>query len=308
MGPAVFVSNHMRLDDPVAIMWAVHRASGGRVKLWFMMRDDFFRGSRGMMRWLDVDDLALRWGGLPISRDRVQYAQLKQFMKLLLHKEAFGMFNGRSRSRSGLFIEFRDGIEEPGSAAFFLAHAQRRLPGLRVPAIPVARTYNLVTDESVVRFGEPVYLEEGEDRAAQRLCDLKIAVRMGELLEVQVPHVVSGLLYLHCLHRRPARMRISTLGEQVRCVYELLKEEGLCESIVGKGQTEAVDKTIRFLAAHEMLRMVGGDAVLNGERILRMPGLDTGFKKENPVRYLANQILHRTDVTRILCARKLTGG
>ena len=169
--PALFVSNHVRLDDPHMVWPAVYDASQGRIEIRFMMRDDFFRGFP--WKWLPIrlDEIAEMAGAYRISRDHIQLSQVKPFLQILETPGSFLMFPAGTRSRSGLLMEYRPGREDPGGASFFIAHAQRRHPERRVAAVPVCRTYNPVSRQTTVVFGAPAYLKIPADRDALRRFD-----------------------------------------------------------------------------------------------------------------------------------------
>ena len=265
----------------------------------YVMRDDFISSLPKLLQWTRVEDLILHGRTFQISRNKARLSQIKPLIALLTTDESFCMFNGRSRTRSGLFFEYRDGIAEPGSIAFFLAHAQRRRPQTPVPAVPVARTFNPATKRSTVVLGEPLFLPEGAGRAAQRAFDFDLAARMGDLVEINVPHVLSGLLYLHCLHARPAALDVTGLQARTQTVFDGLRHRHV-DPAAKTGLEGEMRQTLRYFAKHHMLRRRGLRVELNKAAILSAPPLDNAYKKANPVKYLTNQILHLTDVTALL--------
>lgn len=297
--PVVFVSNHVRLDDPHMIWPAVNAASQGRIEIRFMMRDDFFRGFPWKWLPIRIDDIAEMAGAYRISRDNIQLSQVKPFLKILEAPGSFLMFPAGTRSRSGLLMEYRPGMEEPGGASFFVMHAQRRHPECRVAAVPLARTYNPVNRQTTVVFGPPAFLETQAGRETLRRFDYELVARIGGLVEIQAPHVVSGLLYLRCLHGLCAPVNLAALTAAARRVFDGLPHRHVAPDV--KDDMEgAVRDTVRYLRRRGMLRVEGEMIVPNVPRILSAPQLDTRYGKRNPVKYLVNQVLHLPDVTALL--------
>ncbi|HIJ64881.1 MAG TPA: hypothetical protein HPP77_02940, partial [Candidatus Hydrogenedentes bacterium] len=171
-GPAVFVANHIKRDDPFVEWQAIQVASNGGILPRIMMRDDFFGNIAFLKsRLLDGNELTAMLGSLHISRGRVGLSQIIPFIKVLCEEDSFLMYPSGTRSRSGLFVEYRDGFEEPGAVSLFVAQAQRRRPDLEVAVVPMTRTYNPVTGKSALIFCAPQSLPHGADRTAQRAFD-----------------------------------------------------------------------------------------------------------------------------------------
>jgi len=166
-GPAIFAGNHAKWDDPVCMYPAVYWGSGRNIEPYYMMRDDFFENVPHT-RLIDFDEVMRLFGTHQISRERVRMSQLKPFVRILSEDDCFIMFPGRTRTRSGIFFEWREGMDEPGSVAFFIGHVQHGKPEVRIPAVPVTRTYNPVTKVSTLVMGEPLYLPPKADRETQR--------------------------------------------------------------------------------------------------------------------------------------------
>ncbi len=298
-GPAVFVGNHIKLSDPFFAYAAIHRVTRGPGRFWVMMRDDFFGNARGIVKWFDMDRWTACGGALQISRDRVQFSQLKPFLNVLAEGQPFLMYNGRSRSRSGQFFEYRDCIAEPGGVGLFLAHGQRRAgPDRRIPAVPLVRTWNPVTNRGAIVFGSPMYIAHGANHEEQRAFDYALAARMGDLVEINVPHVVSVVAYLQCLHRRRPVVARAWLDRAVRRVFNGLVNRYVDPRAITNLEGE-LDASLRFLAKAGALSLRESDVVLHAQRILYLPPPDAKFLDENPVRYLANQVLHLRDITSI---------
>ena len=87
--PTVFASNHIKLDDPILIGYAVHVATDGR-HAGYMMRSDFF-GRKWYMKTklLDLDELPQRFGAILVDRDNPRPGQLRPFIRLLCGGGAF---------------------------------------------------------------------------------------------------------------------------------------------------------------------------------------------------------------------------
>jgi len=295
-GPVVYAGNHAKKDDPFIMYRATHRVTGWCCEIRYMMRDDFFKGIPNL-RIIDVDELLRMLGAQQISRDNVQLTQLKPFVKLLREGNGFIMYPGRSRSRTGLFMEYRDGIDEPGGVTFFLAQAQRGSPGLRVPAVPMARSYNPVTKRSVIIFGPPVYLAGDADRTAQRELDFLLVQRMGDLVEINVAMTVAALLYLHCLHDRSLPVGQGALVDAVRASLRVRADRRYIDEAALSDLPREVKITLEYLAERGMLDLRGTAIWLNKEAILAAPEPDKTYLMKNPVKHLVNQTLHLPDVT-----------
>ncbi len=292
--PAVFVSNHIWLSDPMLAWPAIYYSSGERIATHFMMRDDFFRG--GLWRWLpfNVDDIAEMCGAIRISRGNVQWSQMKPFLKVLEAPGAFLMYPGGTRSRSGLVFEYRESAEEIGGASFFVSHVQRRL-GKPVPAVPMARTCHPVSGQSVLAFGAPLYVAAGADRAALRAFDAELAVRVAGLIEINVPHIMSGLLYLRCLHGGAPHLGVEELAQMVRDVVSRIRGRHVDPAALMDVKDE-VEAMLGYFARYAMLTVEEGVVALNPDRILSCPPLDTQYYRNNPVKFQINQILHFSEV------------
>ncbi len=296
-GPAVFAGNHFAKDDPFMMYRAIHRVCEGAYFVRYMMRDDFFAGLGGILksRFLDLDGLLRLLGALPISRGRVQLKQLKPFIALLREQAGFLMYPGRSRSRTGVFIEYREGIEEPGGVTFLVAQAQRNRPDLRVAIVPMARTQNMATKKSAVVFGPPVYLPHDADRAAQRELDFRLIGLMGDLVEINVTHIVAGTVYLHCLHGRGEALRIDALDQAVGSAIEQLPDRHIDPAALSdrRGQLEA---TVDYFANSHLIVRCSDSITPIVDAVLVSPPHDTTYRSANPIKYAVNQILHLSDV------------
>jgi len=293
--PAVFVGNHLKLDDPIFAWAAIDRASRERISVRFMMRDDFFVGFPWTWLPINMDDICEMCGAVRISRTGVQLSQVKPLIHILQTPGSFLMFPGWSRSRSGLVMEYRGIFDEPGGVAFFVAHAQRRAPGLRVAAVPLTRTFNPVNRQSAVVFGEPLYLEADANRARQREHDFALAVRISELVEINMAHLLAGILYLHCLHQRPPRLLTGNLQKAVKTAAAGITGRYVDPAVMDHFDRE-FDATLRFFQRYGMLSRSGETITLNCGAILAVPPLETNYRKQNPVKFQVNQILHLADV------------
>ncbi len=296
--PAVFCTNHFKLDDPFVVEAAIHLASDKNLWVVQMMRDDFF--PQRYKTWLyDPNELLGMLGTRQISRSKVTLSQMKEFVELLRNNQSLLIFPGRSRSRSGLFMEYREDIQEPGSPSFLVAQVQRLEPARVVRLVPVARSYNPATQETTVAFGPPVILRHGADRHEQRALDFQLIETMSELIEIHVPHIVSGILYLRCLHKIRGPLSFVRLREDVGKVIGCIPHR-LVASAATVNLEEELHLTLKYLESKDILRHLESDILTNSEAILFAPPLDTTYRDANPVRFLVNQILHLPDLTQAL--------
>lgn len=292
--PAVFAANHVLLTDPMYIFGAAARASRKRIYVHFMARDDFFTQWYWRLFPVRMDDLLEMTGAHLISRDKVRLSQLKPLLELLESNGSFLMFPGRSRSRTGVVMEYRDGFEEPGAVSFFLAQGGRRA-GLEVPAVPVARTFNPVTGRSVVTFGAPMRLARDATRDEQRAFDAELAVRIGELIEVHTAHLVCGLIYLWCLHARGPAFTRASLTEACRALRDGLDGHAADPAMHTNLERE-VARVLRFLHRKKLVRVDRERVYPDVDAVLAAPDWAGGYRQRNPLKFTVNQILHMTDV------------
>ena len=306
-GPAIIASNHIEIDDPFVTGNAVFVLSGRNIRPRVMMRDDFFVG---MPRWLkkivDPDEVAQLIGAILITRQGADEAQLLPFVDVLRNGEVFLIYPGRSRSRSGMFIDYRDWIRSPGATSQFVAGGQEGRAKPAIPTIPVTRTRNPVTRRSALVFGKPLYLAPGADRAEQRVFDLQLVVAMSDLIEINVPHVVSAILYLHCLHGGADTMPFSALRDAVGSVFADIRRppDAGCRNYPVRytdpaalnGLDREINRTLKFLSGNRALARRGSVIRLNPSVILSVPQSFSRYRSQNPVKYLVNQILHLPDV------------
>lgn len=295
-GPVIIAGNHMKVDDAWIMFRAAYLASQGGLKPRFMMRDDMFLGSWLTKNWLwDVTDFAVMGGTYLVSRDHVSLAQLKPFVEMLTQDQCFIMYPGRTRSRSGLLIEYRDGMEEPAGVSFFIAQAQRRRPDLRIPVAPLTRTHNVVNNRSTLIFGEPLYLDPAADRIAQRALDLEVVARMGDLVEINAAHLLGGVIYLRCLHGRDPRMTTADLEAAVARARDSIRSRYIApEAVSSLGQE--LQEALAHFEQSRVLTVKGAEVVCDRNAILSAPDRDKTYKAKNPVKFLANQVVHLPDV------------
>jgi hypothetical protein len=234
-------------------------------------------------------------GALQISRDRVQLSQLKPFIALLREQAAFIMYPGRSRSRTGVFVEYRDGIDEPGGVTFLVAQAQRNRPEVHVAIVPFARTSNMATKSSVVVFGPPVFLPHDADRTIQRNLDFKLVELMGDLVEVNVTQITAGIIYLHCLHQRGEAIAIDALDRAISEALAQLTNRQIDPAAISNRKPQLEATLDYFAKAHLILRCSDSITLLR-EKVLASPPPDTAYRAANPIKYAINQVLHLPDV------------
>ncbi len=303
--PAIFYGNHIKLDDPCYLFRAVYLATGGSVKIGAMMRSDFFAGIPfAKSRWLDLYQILETTDVYGISRESVTISQLKKFVDLLLRGKGFILYPGRSRSCSGLLMDYRDSIERPGGISFFLHTAQARDANMKFSAAPAVRNYNPVTKHTSVVFGEEIFLPRGASRAEQRRFDEHLIEALGPLVEINAPQVVSAILYTRCLHGLANAIRVDDLITLVAGLFDALDHPYVDpEDKANVGR--AVRRTIKYLRKHGMVRATAETVTPVSFAILAAPPATKEFRKRNPVKYLTNQILHLGTVTALIEERAL---
>jgi len=295
-GPAVLASNHLRLDDPFVTGAAIHLATEEKARVWALMRDDFFeKWPRWLRKLLDPNQVLFLLGGIPITRGRSSDEQLRPVYDLLLDSKMFLTYPGRSRSRNGHLIEYHDWIRSPGATSRFLARVQRERPELRVAAIPIARTYNPVTKGGAIAFGDRHDLKREATLSEQREFDYRLVAAMGDLVEVNVPHVVSGLLYLHCVHSRCERIHFSRLCVAATEVFAEIKHR-LVDPAAYQSIEREIRRTLRYFARRAMLRIRGQVIMLDTRAVLSEPEDAENYREGNCLKHLVNQIVHLRDV------------
>jgi hypothetical protein len=293
-GAVIFVGNHIRLEDPFVMYYVVARATNNAVRFHPMMREGVFAASKWLnSKLFDIDEYATLFGVMNISRDNVRLSQLKPFIKVLRDRDSILIYPTRTRTRTGAIVEYPEGHEEPGGVSFFLVQAQRGQEGLRIPVSPITRTDNPVNDTVTLVFGEQLFLEPDASREAQREFDYNLLPRIAENVVVNVPLVVAPLLYLRCLHGLPAELDAADLSRDVKRVFDALEGRLLERPDDLDGE---VLQTLQWLAERKALTLTGTRAALNREQILSAPPHDRDYKRANPVKYLANQILHLADL------------
>jgi len=305
--PALFVANHHKLDDPIDLWPGIYWGSKGGIIPSFVMRDDFFRGFPWTWLPFNMNHLCEMTGAVLISRDHLQLGQMRQLLGKLGKSESLVLFPGRTRSRTGAWFEYRDDITEPGSAGFIIGNAQRRHPGLRIPAVPVARTWHPVRNTSAVVFGGAMYLAADADRAAQRALDCALLVRVGELVEVHAVHLVAVLVWLHALHRGNAPLPVKEIET---AVADWTKSDGhpCIDARLRAAVGAECRAALRYFAASGLLREENSVILPRAERILACPPWNEHYRKTNPAKYWSNQVLHLPGVIQWAEHTVLEGG
>ncbi len=294
--PAVYAGNHIKFDDPFFVCYAVQEASNYTMRTRFVMRDDFFVGFPWNLLPFRMNEIAEMGGSYNISQGSPSLAQLKPLIDILLKPDSFVIFPAGGRSRSGLWFEYRDGMEAPGSMAFFLAQAQRKNPDVSVPAVPVGRTHNPVLGVSTVILGEPLYLAPGARRDGQRALDDNLILAISDLVEINMLHLLGGLIYLRCLHNLNVDVPRATLAEGVKAVLATLSSERYTDPAFNTDFSGQLACTLRYFQRHGMVRLVGDAVHCERDAVLAAPPVDVAYRRTNPVKYSANQILHLADV------------
>lgn len=288
--PVMFVANHIRFDDPITMFLAIGQGTKGAYYSRFMMRTGAFEKGTILKSWLiDLDELASLIAAIQFDRDNITWKQLKPFVQRLVDGLSLAMYIGRTRSRTGIMIEYFD-FDEPGAPSFLIAQAQKKR-GTPIPAIPLARTFDPITKGSVFHFGHPRYLDENAGRDAQRDFDISLIEDISRLIEVNMGHIVAGLLYNHCLMGGKACIREasirSAVGNVVSAICNLQHAPELDSS-----PEAAYQRVMRFLEKKNIVTRDGRDIALAKDLILCCPPLKRGFVKQNPIKFLVNQVLH----------------
>jgi 1-acyl-sn-glycerol-3-phosphate acyltransferase len=303
--PAVYAGNHIKLDDPFFVCYAAQEASDYSKRIRFVMRDNFFGGFPWKFLPLDMNEVAEMGGSYNISQGSPSLAQLKPLIDILLEPDSFVIFPGGGRSRSGLWFEYRGGLEGPGSIAFFLAQAQRKNPDVPVPAVPVGRTHNPVTGVSTVMLGEALQLPPGARRDAQRLFDDELVVAISDLVEVNMLHLLGGLVYLRCLHGLQVEVSRVSMEDAIRKVVAGMDAGRFYDPALDHDLQGTMNRTLRYFQKHGMLQVTGDCIRCERGTVLASPPLDVTYRDTNPVMYSVNQILHLPDVVNALEATTL---
>lgn len=298
--PILFSANHFAFDDPLCMFPAI-MAISPEIRTYIMMRDDFFAGfPRWLHKLIDFNEIMRSMGAMQISRDNVTIGQLKPLVSLLRKPDTFLIYPGRTRSRNGAFFEFREDVQDLGSVAFFLAHAQNGHPDLKIPAVPMARSFNPATQYSTIVFGPPRYLEmepgkRSPDRMEQRAFDYLLFEDMANLVELNAAHLVAAYCYLNALHRKSAQVPLEKMQHTIQHVLETTRHGYIDPLLVQQPEAETAF-VIAYLEKKQFLTQNNGILHLNHEAILLAPTPEMPYRRTNPVRYLTNQILHLTNV------------
>ena len=325
-GAAIYVANHIKKSDALTVVYAVYMNAGGR-QLHIMMRDDFF-DDRSWSRtpFLDLDKLAMSLGAIQVNRQYGAYSQMKRFIRLLREGGCFIIFPTGTRSRSGHVM----GLPPPrelGKASFFAVMAQRerfsRKESSRVEPVamvPTGMSFDPISEKTTLVFGKPAYLtpdppDKKVDRAVLSEFDQQLVRSASRLVEVNLAHL--GALYL--LHwawhsgALPNRnehgvglKRNVFINDLTEIVSDIKKESSL---FLAPSLNSELDLELRrvekLFARQSMLRTVGEELLLYRERILSAPPVDHGYRKRNPVKYLANQVAHLEEVVSAVETRVL---
>jgi len=293
--PIVFASNHVRFDDPIVMWVAISVASNQRYYPRFMMRTDAFRdGTILKSRILDIDELAELVAAMLIDRDHVTLRQLKPFVKRLRDHKVFGIYIGRTRSRSGMVMEYRE-FDEPGSATFFMVQAQNNRPELNVAAIPLTRTFNIVTKRSTFIFGDPLYVDTRADRQTQRNIDFELIQQIANQVEINVPQLLALVVYLHVLHNLGDTTSLQRLKAETAAVFRAADGHYIDPAARADFDKE-FKRALRFFEKRDIIQHYKDDVALASDVVRRCPPLDRSYKDLNPIKFLANQILHFPDL------------
>ena len=297
---AVYCSNHIMKDDPFITGASIFLASGQNVWVDYMMRDDFF-AKWPKTRFFDPDEILGLFKARPISRGKVNLKQIRLFVNILKNGGSFLMYPGRTRSRSGLLMEYRDGFDDPAGPSFFINQLASIKPGL--PTVPIARTFNPVNKRSTVAFGKPMTMPLDADRHTQRAFDFAVIDAIGNLIEIHAPHIIASILYLRALHGLHTPIDIPLLEEAVRRAPQNLPERP-CDPAMIQSTTHQTRATLEFFARTGLIALTKNQATPLPASILNLPPIDANFSKINPIRTLTNQIIHLPDLIHYLESTK----
>jgi 1-acyl-sn-glycerol-3-phosphate acyltransferase len=291
--PCIVFGNHILFDDPFYAYEAARIASHDQVNLNAMTRDDFFVGTPLKTFLFDADDFITYAGTYGINRDKPTLSQMKLFLGLLADGQSFVMYPGRTRSRSGTLMEYRDNFQEPGGPSFFMNSHMKRNPDIPISALPTMRNYNPVRKHTSIIFGPQQFLEPGSSREEQRAFELSLIEVMSQYVEISVPQIISAVLYSRCLHSVTESFSSAYLTDTVQKFIDTTEYPWLDEEDIGDID-EAVELSLLFLEAHGMVALNGTDVTPVSGAIMDTPELEDFFKK-NPVKYMTNQLLHLAD-------------
>ena len=293
-GPAGFASNHVKADDPMAFYRAIYLASECGIFPRFIGRDNVL--DKGLFsRIIDLNEILALCGGIVFTRDRVKMAQLKPVIQFLCDGDCFGLFPGRTRTRTGVIFEYPEGSDGPGGFSLFVAHAQRRQPDLQIPLVSAARTFHPVSKRTIFVVGEPQYLPDDADRATRADMDCRVVERIAAVSAVNVPQVLCAILCNRSIHNRLGPVAVTTLEAAVRKVVSGITDRYV--DPVAKTDLEGeVQAMLKYLRRAGMVHVRRGMVTLNAEAVRRTPEPDFEFRKRNPIKFLTNQILHCTNV------------
>ena len=294
--PVVFCANHVMLGDPLYVFMGIYLGSDKQVTPQAMSRDDVFVGTPLKTRFFDMDDLMLSVGIHGISRGNVTLPQMKNFVNLLVDGDSFLMFPGRSRSRSGMIFEYRDGITEPGGASFFLGMAQRRKKDLELSVVPLSRSYNPARDHTCLIYGEQEYLPLKANRREQKEFDIRVVKKIAGLAEVCVPQVVAALVYTVSVHHLAESVPLETMQQWVNTV-RAASTHPYWDEEDDVDLDAAVELALNFLDSKGILQYRQDVVTPDVEAILTVPEPEIKLMKANPIQFLTNQLLHLGELT-----------
>ncbi len=293
-GPAAFASNHLKGDDPLAFYRAIYLGSERNIFPRLIGRDDVvYNGPFSGL--IDLNEVLALCGGIVFSRDNVKMAQLKPVIQSFCDGDCFALFPGRTRSRTGVIFEYPNGSDGPGGLSLFVAHAQRKQPGLRIPLISVARTFHPVSKQTIFVIGEPQYLPSDAGRTTRNDMDRLVVERIAAVSAVNVPQILCAILCDRSIHNRLGPVAVTALEAAVREIVNGIT--GRYVDPAAKTDLEhEVKAMLKYLRRAGMVHVRRGMVTLNAEAVRHTPEPDFAFRDKNPIQYLTNQILHCTNV------------
>jgi len=173
-------------------------------------------------------------------------------------------------------------------------HAQRKPGQPAVAAVPCARTYHPVRGDSAVVFTKPRYLAAGATRQEQRQADFDVVEAIAGAVELHAPHLVCAYLWLHAIHHAAPRFRRGALTTAVRDAH-LRTHHSFVDPALESDTDVEITRTLAWLAHCGFVCAEGDTVEYDRDRVLHCPGLDTNYRKENPVKFHANQMMHIRD-------------
>jgi hypothetical protein len=224
-------------------------------------------------------------------------------------------------------MELPPGLDELGKISFFASMAQRerfsksgdsRLSP--VPMVPTGVSFDPVSKKTTLVFGESVYLTSGPpDKKIHRTVltefDRQLVQSVSRLVEVNLAHLAALYLLHYAWHAgeqldrngNGVFLKRRVFAGDLAQIARDIKEKGTL--VLGDSLKSGFDselKRVEKLFVHRsMLEAMGEDLLLHRDRVLSAPPVDRDYRKDNPVKYLANQMAHLEEIVATVEARVL---